>query len=70
MNGRDFRRGATAALDGAVHVALPLIARVFSREEQPAGRTCEPRSQRRIERWIEERVSAACPRILVPGDLS
>ena len=42
-----FGGGPAAALDRAVHVALPVRARVFAGEQNPAGRTREPRAAAR-----------------------
>src|SRR5580765_8782534 len=69
MGGSDFGCGAASALDGAVHVALPLEAGVLAGEEQPAERSCEPRPQIRIERGIEIGVAAARPRVGLPCGL-
>src|SRR5262249_25811942 len=62
--------GPPAALDGAVHVALPAEARVFAGEEQTPERAGEPLSQRGIEPGIEIRVTAARPRIRFPNELA
>src|SRR6185312_10683655 len=70
VDSRDFGGGAQAALDGAVHVALPLDAGVLAGEEQAAGRTRQPGAQRGIEAWIEEGVAAARVRILFPHELA
>ena len=57
VDGGDFGGGAAAALDRAVHVALPLDAGVLAGEEQPPGRPRQPGAQRRVERRDRSRRS-------------
>src|SRR5436305_13149299 len=66
----DFLGRSPPALYRAVHIALPLDARVLAGEEQTAERPGEPRAQRRIVRGIEEGVAAARPRGVVPSHLT
>ena len=56
-------RGALARFDGAVHVALPSLARVFTREDDASRAPREQWTPRRIEAGIEERIPAARPRV-------
>src|SRR6266498_2454514 len=65
-----FRSCSPTAFDGAVHVALPLDARVLAREEQAAARSREPRAQRGVEGGIEDGIPAARMLILFPHDLA
>src|SRR5438046_2756767 len=69
MHGRHFGGRATAALDRAVHVALPADARVLAGEKEAPRRPRQPGAQRRIECGIEVRVAAARPGVGFPDDL-
>src|SRR6266566_8317258 len=68
--GVDFGGGAPSALDRAVHIPLPLGARVLAGEKQSSAWPREPRPELRVEERIEIRIATARPRVGFPDDLT
>src|ERR1044071_1310811 len=63
-----FFGSAKAALDGAVHIALPFPARLLAGKEHPLMWECQQRMGRRWKRRIEQSIPAARPRVIFPAN--
>src|SRR5919109_2095772 len=65
---KHFFGSAQPALDRAVHIALPLCARVFPGKEYAIPRPPQQMPRRRRKGVVEECVRATRPAIVFPGD--